>query len=146
MYHLWPQPPMKTQSLFFIFKLLPTQKEKVLFPDRTMLPLELILKKFVVKPTQHYGNLWQNDFIEMGLDLKENLDIFYQNLTPQFFGEFVFTLFEHIQTSKTNVWILVDEKMDSMEFPFGGINELQKNERFLHPLSNSFLRKKRKHV
>jgi hypothetical protein len=71
---------MKTQFLFFVFKLLPTQKEKVLFPDRTRLPLELILKKIVVKPTQHYGNLWQNDFIEMGLDVKETLDIFLSKL------------------------------------------------------------------
>jgi len=148
MYHLWPQPSMKTQFPFFVFKLPPAKKEKVLFPDRTMLPWELTFVKeiFLVKPTQYHGNLWQNDFIGTCPDVKETLDFFYQNLTPQYFGEFVFALFEHIQASKTNVWILVHDKMDSMEFPFGGINELQKNERFLHPLSNSFLKRKKENM
>jgi len=106
----------KTQFLFFVFKLLHALKEKVLFLDRTMLPLEFN-NKIAVKSTQFCGNLWQNDFIEMGLDVKETLDIFYQNSTPQSFGEFLFALFEHTQTSKASVWILVDEVVLFEKFP-----------------------------
>ena len=104
--------------------------EKVLFLDRTMLPVQFN-NRINIKSVLFCGNLWKDSFIpiedtvnessEMFLDdsspkpvrdttIRDTLKVFYDDATPKSFGEFLFALFDYYaQSSNERIWMIVDE-------------------------------------
>jgi hypothetical protein len=106
----------KTQFLFFLFKLLQAIGEKVLFMDRTIVPLEYN-NRIGIKSGNFCGNLWRQDFVKINSPVKDTLDQFYRDAHPDTFGAFLFALWEYTLSSGSRIWIIVDEVSMFEKFP-----------------------------
>eukprot|EP00475_Leptophrys_vorax_P016991 TRINITY_DN2349_c0_g1_i7.p1 TRINITY_DN2349_c0_g1~~TRINITY_DN2349_c0_g1_i7.p1 ORF type:complete len:644 (+),score=147.85 TRINITY_DN2349_c0_g1_i7:80-2011(+) len=106
----------KTQFLFFLFKLLQAMGEKVMFLDKTIIPLEYN-NQVGIKASKFCGHLWRKEFFEIDAHVKDALDKFYQDAHPESFGEFLFALWEHTLSSGNRIWIIVDEVVLFEKFP-----------------------------
>jgi len=108
----------KTQFLYFVFKLLQAMGEKVLFLDRTLLPIEFD-GTVNIKSKKFCGHLWRDTFLQMEGEVKTCLDQFYHDALPSSFGKFLKVLLELSQPSitVTRVWIIVDEVVLFDKFP-----------------------------
>ena len=106
----------KTQFLFFVFRLLQAVGEKVLFLDRTLLPLKGDGKVDIDSET-FCGHFWRDSFTEMEGEITTSLDAFYIDTLPKSFGIFLSTLRRYIRNKKTNIWIIIDEVVLFENFP-----------------------------
>jgi hypothetical protein len=106
----------KTQFPFFLFKLLQAIGEKVLFMDRTLIPLEYN-NRIGTKSGNFCGNLWREDFAKIDARVKDTLDQFYRDAHPDSFGAFLFALWERTLSSGSRIWIIVDEVAMFEKFP-----------------------------
>ena len=89
----------KTQFLFFVFKLLKAMGEKVLFLDKTVLPLNCD-GEVDVDSSSFCGNLWTDSFQIEGT-VKTSLDKFYEDALPESFGKFITALRPYTRKSDT---------------------------------------------
>jgi hypothetical protein len=106
----------KTQFLFFVFKLLQAMGEKVIFLDKTILPLDYDELVFV-KNQKFCGNWWRESFLQIGGIVKNSLEAFYDDALPRSFGKFLKALMEFSISSGLRVWIIVDEVVLFDDFP-----------------------------
>jgi hypothetical protein len=106
----------KTQFLFFVFKLLQAMGEKVIFLDKTILPLDYDELVFV-KNQKFCGNWWSESFLQIGGIVKNSLKAFYDDNLPRSFGKFLKALMEFSISSGLRVWIIVDEVVLFDDFP-----------------------------
>jgi len=106
----------KTQFLFFLFKLLQAMREKVLFLDKTILPLQSDQLVYINKAT-FCGKLWKDDFLQIEGAVKDSLEKFYEDGLSMSFGKFFKALMEYTVSSGTRIWIIVDEVVLFENFP-----------------------------
>ena len=97
----------KTQFLFFVFKLLQAMGEKVLYLDRTVLPLKTS-GRIKVSGTKFCGRLWR-DALQIEGDVGNALSNFFVDALADSFGKFFDALIEYTENTGTRIWIIVDE-------------------------------------
>ena len=106
----------KIQFLFFLFKLLQATGEKVLFLDKTIMPLKSD-QLIHIQNKRFCGHWWKESFLEMGSSVKANLNAFYGDALSSSFGKFFKAVMEFVTSSETRVWIIVDEVVLFENFP-----------------------------
>ena len=106
----------KTQFLFFVLKLLQAMGEKVLFLDKTILPMRFN-NQIGINSSKFCGRFWREDFSNIDASVTESLEQFYQHPHAKSFGDFLFALWNHILLSNARVWIIVDEVVLFETFP-----------------------------
>eukprot|EP00475_Leptophrys_vorax_P016989 TRINITY_DN2349_c0_g1_i4.p1 TRINITY_DN2349_c0_g1~~TRINITY_DN2349_c0_g1_i4.p1 ORF type:complete len:645 (+),score=153.34 TRINITY_DN2349_c0_g1_i4:80-2014(+) len=106
----------KTQFLFFLFKLLQAMGEKVLFLDKSIMPSKRS-GKIDVTNSKFCGHLWRDDFLRIGVSVKDTLDLLFRDADPKSFGEFLDSLVFSTRQTGTRIWIIVDEVVLFENFP-----------------------------
>ena len=102
----------KTQFLYFVFKLLQAMGEKGLYLDRNSLPAES--NKIEIDSDMFCGHFWK-DSLQIEGPVKTALNKFYDDAYLESFQNFFFELRKYArgtqspQSSKTRVWIIIDE-------------------------------------
>lgn len=98
----------KTQFLFFLFRLLQAMGERVLFLDRTIMPLEED-GSVDISDEKFCGHLWSDDFSPIGGEVKKCLESFFADALPATFGRFLAALRKHTRRPGDRIWIVIDE-------------------------------------
>ena len=106
----------KTQFLFFVFKLLQAMGEKVLFLDKTIMPLDED-DDIDIDSAKFCGHLWKDSFLQMNGSVKTSLNKFYEDGRPESFGKFIKALRQNVRNNGTRIWIIVDEVVLFEKFP-----------------------------
>ena len=107
----------KTQFLFFVYKLLQAMGEKVLFLDRSILPVDR--NTIQVYSDKFCGRFWK-DSLQIEGDVKIALTKLYEDAIVESFQDFISELRKYASTqsnpstpstegSKPRIWVIVDE-------------------------------------